>query len=154
MLKNKIRISEYFDKLISKIDLAVETRAAKNQLDTSLLTSLNKQRDDFIKEINYVQAYNLRALSDLDSKLGEEISNEELFPKFCFVVEVPESLARNEIHSRLIVTDTFLTEGQILCFEELFCFKMFASSIYAYDLDTGLYFEGIPIQVIKLLKTS
>jgi hypothetical protein len=111
----KIRISDYFDSLISKIDVVVESKVAKNQLDTNLLSKLNKQRDDFIKEINYVQAYNLRALSDLDSKPNEELSNDELFPKFCFVIKVPEKFSQNEIGLRLIVTDKYLTECQIEC---------------------------------------
>jgi hypothetical protein len=80
MFKNKVKISDYFEALINKIDLAVETRTAKNQLDTDLLTKLNKQRDDFIQEINYVQDFNLKALSEyLVTKPDEELRNEELF---------------------------------------------------------------------------
>jgi hypothetical protein len=151
MSKNKIRISEYFEALINKIDLVVETRAADNQLDTNLLTTLNKQRDDLIKKINYVQAYNLRVLSDLDKNTDQELNNEDLFPKFCFVVQVPESLAKKQISFRLIVTDKYLTEGQIECFEELFCFKMFKSSMYEYKLGTKFFFENIRTQVIKTI---
>jgi hypothetical protein len=94
---------------------------------------LNRQREDFIKEIRGVEAYNLRALSRMNEQRGQSVlSDTDLFPKFCFFVKLKECEETNdakfhnddlvdmEIGLRLFVTDKFLSEGQIECFENLF----------------------------------
>jgi hypothetical protein len=88
MNQSKLKVCEYFDNLVNRLDLAVEGAITDNYHDTNLEDELNKQRDVFIKEIRYVETYNLRALSDMDIKPGEVLSDEELFPKFCFFIEL------------------------------------------------------------------
>jgi hypothetical protein len=132
MVNYKIKLCEYFDSLIHRLDLAVETAIIDNRHDEDLINELNKQRDAFLNEIRRVQAYNLRALSDLNTKPGEELSYDELFAKFCFFIKVfndqdrlahsYDDLAGVEINLRLIVTDKYLTEAQIKCYEAVYNF--------------------------------
>ncbi len=63
---NKIKLIKYFDKLISQLDLRVETLKSNNPHDENLIAGFNKQRDVFINEIRNVQAYNLRSLANLN----------------------------------------------------------------------------------------
>jgi hypothetical protein len=130
MNANKIKLSNYFDNLINKLDLAVETTIKDYHFDDDLTAQFNNLRDVFLNEIRYVQSYNFRALADFQIKPDEEITNDELFPKFCFFIKlVPkreeqlvacEHLPGEEIGLRLIVTDKYLTQGQIECFQEVF----------------------------------
>jgi hypothetical protein len=53
---NKLRLSEHFDNLISRLDLAVETAIKHNKRDSCLEDGFNKQRDEFHKEIREVEA--------------------------------------------------------------------------------------------------
>jgi hypothetical protein len=97
-----------------------------------MLAGLIRQRVAFINEIRHVEAYNLRALVDLDTAKPktEELKYEDLFRKFCFFVEFEnrrekrmfncENLVESTIGLRLIVTDQYLSEGQIQCFRNLF----------------------------------
>ena len=68
MNKNKFRLHEYFDTLVSRLDLAVETAISENHHDVNLMNELNNKRDAFINEIRDVQAFNLKALSDLNTE--------------------------------------------------------------------------------------
>ncbi len=45
----KIRLCEYFDKLINKLYVVVERLIIDNLHDKSLEAGLNKQRDEFIR---------------------------------------------------------------------------------------------------------
>ena len=65
MIRNKIRLCEYFDNLISRLDLVVEKLIIANIHDKNLEAGFNKQRDEFIKEIRYVEAYIFRTLTSL-----------------------------------------------------------------------------------------
>jgi hypothetical protein len=127
MNKNKFRIQDYFDTLISRLDLAVETAISENHYDVNLINELNNKRDAFINEIRDVQAFNLKALSDLNTEPHRELTNSELFPKFCFLIQIRsdqtytyEKLAEQEFGLKLIVTDMYLTEAQIKCYAEYF----------------------------------
>ncbi len=127
----KIKICDYFDALINRLDLVVDTAIIDNNHDQELIDQLNHMRNVFLNEIRYIQAYNLRAVSDLNADTQDtKLTNEDLFPKFCFFVELPETsnerayfyndLVRSENGLRLIVTDKYLTEAQIKCYKSVF----------------------------------
>jgi hypothetical protein len=127
---NKLRIVEYFDGLINKLDKNVETAIKDNHRDDDLIARLNKQRDEFIKEIRSVEADNMSALKELNVSPSDKLSDDKLFPKFCFFLKFPEKiekqmycyeeLVEQEIGLKLIVTDKYLSEGQVECFEAMF----------------------------------
>jgi hypothetical protein len=147
---NKIKLIKYFDDLISELDLRVETAISNNCHDENLIAGFNKQRDVFINEIRYVEAYNLRSLADLNPEQENELINDDLFSKFCFFIEFVErnkdqiysydKLVEQEIGLRLIITDKYLTKDQIRCFEVLFNHQY--SKEYA-NLDYSAFFEEI-----------
>jgi hypothetical protein len=117
---NKLKVCEYFDNLINRLDLVVETLISKSSDDPGLVDKFNKQRDEFLKEIRDVEAFNLRSTSGMHIKLGEVLTEQELFPKFCFFVEHAREKVDLEIGLRLIVSDKFLSEGQIKSYETFF----------------------------------
>jgi Leucine-rich repeat (LRR) protein len=129
MAQYKLKIAEYFDVLANKLDLVVEASTDQNCYDKELISGLNKQREAFLSEINECQDFNLKALSNKEIKPDQELNNEDLFPKFCFFIEyvkkkndsieIDQQVAE-EIGLRLIVTDKYLTEGQIECYEKVF----------------------------------
>ncbi len=126
----KLKIAEYFDVLINKLDVAVETSTYKNCNDQELIYGLNRQRDAFLAEINQVQEFDLRALSEKVIKPDQEVSDEDLFAKFCFFIKYDQSKSKEtieidqqvakEIGLRLIVTDKYLTRRQIEFYEKVF----------------------------------
>jgi hypothetical protein len=143
MAEKKLKIIEYFDKLVSKLDLAVERSIYQNCYDEELISGLNKQRDAFINDIHQVQDFNLRVLSDKPIKADQELSDEDLFPKFCFFIEYFEKtndsiieldqLVAEEIGFRLIVTDKYLTDGQIECYNKFSNFNNMENGISGKD---------------------
>ncbi len=62
--------------------MRVEQLIQDNFRDEQFVAAINKQRDELIKEIRYVEAYNFRALIDLYMNQSEVLSDAELFPKF------------------------------------------------------------------------
>jgi hypothetical protein len=80
MAKFKLKIAEYFDLLINKLDLAVETAIYQSCLDEQLKTELNNQRDAFLSEINQILDFNLKAWSNKEIAPNQELSEEDLFP--------------------------------------------------------------------------
>jgi len=129
MIKNRVRLSGYFDDLVYRLDVLVETFINENYYDANLTCNLNKQRDAFLHEIRSVEEFNLKALSDSNIEPGQELSDKKLFPKFCFFIQLSkrqtkqtykyDELIGQEFSLRLIVTDKYLTEGQIKCYENL-----------------------------------
>jgi hypothetical protein len=130
MNQGSIRLCNYFDKLINRLDLVVETAIRDNYHDKNLENEFNKQRNEFIKEIREVEAYNLTFISNMNLKPGKVLTDKDLFSKFCFFIEFLQTekkqvfnyddLVSQEIGLRLIATDKYLTEGQIKYFENLF----------------------------------
>jgi hypothetical protein len=89
MNSNKnLRVYEYFEKLVDRLDLVVSKLIKYNAKDQELLGGLNEQRTAFVKEIRDVEAYNLKFLSSKSAKLGEIFGDENLFPKFCFFCRI------------------------------------------------------------------
>jgi hypothetical protein len=101
MSSNKLRVCEYFDKLTSKLDLAVESRISHNIHDKNLEDGLNTQREIFLRDSRSRSLLNFRSLSDLNLKPSEVLSDEELFPKFCFFIEYPKTGKKHEFIMRI-----------------------------------------------------
>jgi Leucine-rich repeat (LRR) protein len=126
----KLKLYEYFDSLINQVDLAVETAISENYHNEKLINVLNWLRDVLLHEIRNVQAINLKALSNLDTETHKELTNEELFPRFCFLIHTSPGRMRQKYENDrlplqefglvLIVTDMYLTEGEIKCYTECF----------------------------------
>jgi hypothetical protein len=175
MKTNNFKLVNYFDALINNLDFAIETAINDNQLDKVIVASLNKQRDTLLAEIDHAQAYNLRALADLDIKPYEQLSDADLFQKFCFFIKLPKKqkiktpqpkldtnkelekyemkkLIEQEIGLVLIITDKFLTSGQIRRFQFLFnsFYEMSKEEEEDEDLkfDSKLFFEDHKSNVI------
>jgi hypothetical protein len=131
MSKHKLEICEYFDRLINRLDFIVETALAENFWDEELKSGLNSQREAFLAEIRQVEAFNLSALNSNK----EPANTGDLFPIFCFFIQIQpgknrktltfnyNKLVETEIALKLIVTDKYLTDEQIKCYENLFNFK-------------------------------
>jgi hypothetical protein len=140
MNKNKIKIVDYFAGLINQLDLKVETLLIENELDENLTSCINKLRDTFINEIRYVEAYNLRSLSDMEIGPDEALTESDLFTKFCFFIKHVEKkekktfyinqLAEQEIGLRLVVTDRYLDNLQIKCCETLVNYRCLNDNEY------------------------
>jgi hypothetical protein len=165
MFKYYIRLSEYFDDLISELDFAVETSIANNIKNEEFTSKLNAQREVFLKEIDQVKAFNLKLIS------AREIEADELFPQFCFFISINydeikremnhEDLISEEIGLVLFVTDKYLSAGQISCFENTFNYLYLSSDKYNYmtvssikyehSLDLDLFFVGANYKVITLI---
>jgi hypothetical protein len=82
----------------------------------------------------------------MDIRPSQVISDEELFPKFCFFVEFDliqpnsqffcDQLVSEEIGLRLIMTDRFLSEDQIKCFDNLSNYNnLFSTDCLNYNLN-------------------
>jgi hypothetical protein len=160
MSKHKLKICEYFDNLIGKIDEIVETVIACNHHDAQLVDAFNKQRDLFLDEIRHAQTFNLNALPELKPTQSENLKISDLFPKFCFLIKhdprddsssrekkiirisdekkimfYHADIPKLELGVKLIVTDMYLTDGQIKCFENLFNHSFYT------EIDKDLFFE-------------
>jgi hypothetical protein len=129
MATYKLKIAEYFDALVNRLDMAVETSINRNCYNEQLKCEHNKQRDAFLAEINQAQDFNLRALSKKEIAPNQKLGNEDLFAKFCFFIDYVqknnecinlEQQVSENIGLRLIVTDKYLTEEQIKCYDEVF----------------------------------
>ena len=77
----RIKICDYFDKLINKVDFVVEISIIDNQHDEDLISSLNKKREAIITEIRQVEAFNLKVLSIDSISPDEKPNDKDLFKK-------------------------------------------------------------------------
>jgi hypothetical protein len=153
-MRNEITLRyEYFDWLIRKLDLIVETLMSESFADNKLIAKYNDYRSAFIKEIHKAQALNERVLSNRNNSHKEEVKIDDLFPHFCFFINESPKKGMNEftcensvakdIGLRLVVTDKYLTKAQVECFENLFYYSMQSLELYGkseLDLNHELFF--------------
>jgi hypothetical protein len=130
MNQNKQRLWDYFDKLVNLV----------NRVD-----GFDNYRDELIKEIRDVETYNLISLSGVNTKPKEALSNARLFQKFCFLVET-SSEDRLAPKSRLIVTDAYLSEAQIKCFQT-FMNSVLTPQSFFYPFNFEIFFTKIKSHV-------
>jgi len=118
---NKEVVIKYFDDLKVKLDLLVELFFIDNQLTISEQTidKVNATRESYLKEIRECLEHNIVLLRE--NKSLEKLPNEQLFVKFCFLIETPiDTTANHEQFGWLLIsTDIYLTETKIMCFQEL-----------------------------------
>jgi ABC-type Zn uptake system ZnuABC Zn-binding protein ZnuA len=114
---NKLKIVDYFDDLKNKIGLLVEIYISDNQHDPTDIDEINKARDEWIKEVNECQAYNLAKLKENEDK-DELITDQQLFVCFCLYSYIGTRTCKQEATS----TDVYLRPGQIKRFQELLKF--------------------------------
>jgi hypothetical protein len=119
---DKLKIVVYFDDLKNKIDLLVEIYISDNQHDKARVDEINKAREEWIKEADKCQAYNLAELEENENK-DELIADEQLFKRFCFLVYSCLDLRTTGCFTwRFISTNVYLRPGQLECFQELLKF--------------------------------
>ncbi len=122
----RLRIVDYFDKLINEIDLKTEKLLcqAKESEDEK---KLNERRKAFIDEIKRIESVNLQRLEQYRDFASAE-NDESLFDSFCFIIpaNLKEPTKTNTINSEmqnelgaLMVIDKYLSKESIDCYMEL-----------------------------------
>jgi hypothetical protein len=144
---NKLKIVDYFDDLKNKIDLLVEIFINDNQHDQARIDEINKAREEWIKEADECQAFNLAEL-EKNKRKDEQITDEELFKRHCFLIKSCADLQTGCFTGRFISTDVYLRPGQIECYEKLLGFASngkiyFSNKQLAKNLDS--IFVGVEI---------
>ena len=130
ILNPEFWIRDYYDFIINRIDIYIETEIEKelrsNIGATSRFDYLNSLRDDFLSEIksaeneNLIDFYNNESLIDSLikqykndeyelEKCIEVIKEKVIFKKFCFLIKNAE---KNLLY--LVVTDIYFNEKDIL----------------------------------------
>jgi hypothetical protein len=112
-------IVQYFDELISDIDLLSEKELQLRPDVEQEAVKINQRREVFLGECKNAQA---ACLSHLDQELAADLHlleeldehtlNEKLFKVFCFLIYVLDT-------HHLITTDTYLSNEQLTCFKFL-----------------------------------
>jgi hypothetical protein len=119
---NKLKIVNYFDDLINKINLLVEIYICDNKYDQICIDEINKAREEWITEMNECQDHNLAEL-EKNEKNDELIADEQLFKRHCFFINLSAVFHTSGCFTgRFISTDVYLRPGQIECFQELLRF--------------------------------
>jgi hypothetical protein len=119
---NKLRIVGCFDDLKNEIDLLVEIYISENPHDQACVDEINNARDEWIKEADECQAYNLAELENNENN-DELVPDELLFKRHCFLIHSNADLQTTGCFTgRFISTDVYLRPGQIECFQELLKF--------------------------------
>jgi hypothetical protein len=82
---SKLKLSNYFDWLLSELDLSAESSIRDNIKNDELVAKFDSQRAEPIKAIRECEAENMKlAPSRVD------LNESELFPTFCFLIEMHE----------------------------------------------------------------
>jgi hypothetical protein len=118
----KLKIIEYFDSLVSKIDLLVELYIDDNLQNQTLVDKVNKARLEWLKEIEDCLKFNISKCTETKED-APPIEDTELFERFCFLIEFNgDVLMSGRFTWRLISTDMYLRPGQIEFFQEVLKF--------------------------------
>ncbi len=144
-----LNLSEYFDGLVSELDVRIETLISDNIQDHELVSKMNLVREDFIRQIRDCQSINMTNLPNIQANTSQPTNN-ELFKSFCFFIDVDKEEA--EVHLskwnnvvafigwHLIVLDTYLAPAQIQCFQEIL--KFLPCNYYdVKERDKNVFFE-------------
>jgi hypothetical protein len=147
LAKFKLKLRGYFEFLTSLVNRRADELAANNKASP---VELKAKQAKWLDEIGEVERFNMNRLSDrrdLDNlhELNEELLNEVLFERFCFIVDAKDvrfkSLGDEHQYSDLdealgylIVTDKYVTR------EELFFYKDFLK--YVHNLDELVHNEN------------
>ncbi len=77
---NRLRISQYFNNLVSEIDLKTELALIYYKNDQALTSKINAKRETFLKEIRECEAFNVEALLE-SSKRTRKLSRMSSYSK-------------------------------------------------------------------------
>jgi hypothetical protein len=117
--KNRLRIADYFSELKATVDTHVETYIAENQHDQPGLDKLNKAREEWFKETDECETSDLAELEKREDR-DLELDDEKLLTRFCFIFEFQGDVLETGCFTwRFVTTDTYMTPGQISCFQAI-----------------------------------
>jgi hypothetical protein len=128
----KLKIVDYFDSVINKLDLKVEKILSSKACDVEQRNVLNTRRDLFISHIKECELFNLQTLERIKNleELDENSPNLKIFVQFCFLIDENISQNKEELGlGFLVITDRFLTNEQLDKYKGLFKFKHDMSSL-------------------------
>ncbi len=133
-----LALSEYFDGLVSELDLKIEIVIRDNIHDQELVGRVNLVRDEFIVAIRECEALNTAHRSKQDKSVAAaavKVEPPQQFVSYCFFIETSEPGERHEVAplsswsnlldflgTRLVVVDSYLSREQIKCFQEILKF--------------------------------
>jgi hypothetical protein len=121
---NKKAVINYFDGLVSEVDIQVEQFFLDNRYSNNkeLFDKINAMRDRNLREINECLEYNLLMLKDDQGLI--EIPLEWIFERFCFQIKTPQCEANDieQFKNRLISTNKYLTKAEIECLQVILNF--------------------------------
>jgi hypothetical protein len=121
----KIKIFEYFDELVNKIDLKAERLLLGKQKLTNVQSEkINRERTELIEAIRNAEQYNYHHLNSLDRAHFENKTDSELyeiiFPKFTFLLDSDEAKIESQrTLGCIVLTDKFMTVSQVALYKEL-----------------------------------
>jgi Leucine-rich repeat (LRR) protein len=129
--ERRLKIADYFDKLINAIDLKSETAMLTHGQNETLI---NARRMELIAKIKQVQEFNLKNLS----------SSDKPFLKYSFIVDKVGSRDKiNEPFGFLITLDDFfMTDEQLKFYTE---FTEFFNTEKAFSVNTASFFFHQPL---------
>jgi hypothetical protein len=116
---NRLRIADYFSDLKATVDVHVETFISENQHDRAGIDKLNKAREEWFMEADECEASNLAELEKRENR-DLELDDEKLLKRFCFIFEFHGDVLQTDCFTwRFVSTDTYMTPGQIACFQAM-----------------------------------
>jgi Leucine-rich repeat (LRR) protein len=131
--EKKKRLNHYFDSLARDANLKADNELNVYKNNEEFSSKINAKREAFLAEIRQCEEFNLQALQGNSKKDDQEITNEQLFTKFCFLTRKPtqrkidRSIFQEDDESgqdedfyaeqQLVLLDKYLSPGQIKCFK-------------------------------------
>jgi hypothetical protein len=120
----KLKIADYFEKLVNRIDLKAEKLLIDQTLPESEVKKINKERDELLAMIRKIEKFNYEAFDLIESSKFENTSDHDLnallFPKFAFLLDsIRVESFQHQILGCLIVTNRFFTDQQVTLYTEL-----------------------------------
>jgi hypothetical protein len=142
---NKKAVINYFDGLVSDIDLQVERFFLANRYSSNkeLFNKVNVMRDQNLAEINECLEYNLSLLKDDQGFI--ELPFEWAFERFCFQIKKPQSNINDteQFNYMLISTNKYLSKAEIECLQVILNFmpgvKPVPSSVQRKQLEERVF---------------
>jgi hypothetical protein len=117
--KNRLRIADYSSELKATVDTLVETYIAENQHDQAGIEKLNKAREEWFNEADECETSNLAELEKREER-DTELQDDQLLTRFCFIFEFQGDVLDTGCFTwHFVSTDTYMTPGQIACFQAM-----------------------------------
>ena len=126
----RVRVADYFDSVINRIDIIVETRIAEGKDDKE---KLDRVRAEMLDEIKRIEKVNLDSvdfkldMKRLDGVVDQEAENELVFTEFCFLFEHSMATLYQEkfrqckpsfLFGHLIVLDSYVRREKVQMFKD------------------------------------